>query len=553
MRLLVKFKPGSAVSASAAVHARCSGTVVGEIPQIGVTVVEVPDESSLRAYKVEGSVLYAEVDSEWHALRFNNAGLLAVPNDPLFSQQWGPIKVKAADAWDRSRGQPTTVVGILDTGIAADHPDVSSKVVVSINFSGSPDTIDRYGHGTHCAGIAAAVTDNALGVAGMAPEVKLANVKVLGDSGSGSWSGVAQGIVWAADNGVHVISMSLGGSGGSQAVEDAVNYAWGKGLVIVAAAGNSGSSTPSYPAFYANCIAVAATDINDQKASFSNFGDWVDLAAPGVAILNTVPFNGSPIGDPSGYKNLSGTSMACPHAAGLAALLYHMMPDQNGDGRWNDEVRNRMEATCDNINVPGIGAGRINALAAVSITPTPTGAIGGNVTDTAMQPIVGASVSDGTRTALTGPLGAYLISGVPAGTYVVTASATGYISKTQTVTVMEGITAIANFVLTAGPTEQPMWAEVIFSRVTGPHLRVGCGIVTEQDMPLAGVAVALQATHQDGSAWNFAKTTDANGEVEVRIHRAPSGSYLVKIISLTKSGYLWDKTRGITEAPVTKP
>ena len=579
MKLLVKFKPGTSASAANEVYTRCGGIAVEGFAQIGVVVVEVPDGTAgmvaLTNYRQDAAVLYADTDGEVRAFRQEAIDNLAqgilgllhfagrpavIPNDPLFPQQWGPVKVKAPEAWDITKGAPATVVAVLDTGVAPDHPDISPQVTANQNFSGAPTTGDFFGHGTHVAGIIAALMDNALGVAGLAPVVKIANVKVLNDSGSGQWSGIIAGILWAADNGCHVINMSLGGSSGAQAVEDAINYAWGKGVVVIAAAGNNGSSSPSYPAFYASCIAVAATDQNDAKASFSNFGDWVDCAAPGVDILATVPTGPCQLCDQSGYRNLSGTSMAAPHVAGLAALLFPLMPDGNGDGRVNDEVRNRIEATCDNIGISGIGAGRINALAAVSLQPVPTGAITGAVGDTTTgEVIVGALVTDGTRTALTGGDGHYLITAVPPGTYSVTASAAGYSPQTRPAEVIQGETATVHFALTPLPTPPPpepgipMWVEVIFSRVTGPHLRVGVGIVTDQDLPVSGVRVELKAVHQDGSTWQFAKNTDMNGEVEVRIHRAPSGSYTVTILALTKAGCVWDKSRGLESVIVVKP
>jgi subtilisin family serine protease len=176
-------------------------------------------------------------------------------------------------------------------------------------------------------------------------------VKVLGDNGNGSWSWISNGIVWAADNGAKVISMSLGGHSGSSTVQNAVNYAWSKGVVVVAAAGNDGNTTRNYPAYYTNAIAVAATNDNDAKASFSNYGSWVDVAAPGVSILSTKP---------SGYGRLSGTSMATPHVAGVAGLVWSTGLCGTTD---NACVRTQIEALADPIS--GIGSywtyGRINA------------------------------------------------------------------------------------------------------------------------------------------------------------------------------------------------
>lgn len=215
------------------------------------------------------------------------------------------------------------------------------------------------------AGSAAALTNNGIGVAGTCPNCVLYNVKVLADNGSGAWSWIANGITWATDNGAKVINMSLGGSSGSSTVESAVNYAWGKGVVLVADAGNSGTSSPFYPAYYTNVIAVAATDQNDNKASFSNYGTWVDIAAPGVSILSTAPDHPNKIwGKAVKYGTLSGTSMASPHVAGAAGLVWSTgicFTD-------NSCVRNRIETNADQIT--GTGTywvnGRLNAYRAVS-------------------------------------------------------------------------------------------------------------------------------------------------------------------------------------------
>jgi len=185
-----------------------------------------------------------------------------------------------------------------------------------------------FGHGTHVAGIAAASTNNNKGVAGTGYNCPLMNIKVLGDDGSGNYSWVTQGIIWSVAKGAKVINMSMTGDQPSKTLEMAVDFAWRKGAVIVTAAGNEGCSTPTYPAFYQNCIAVGATDDNDTRSSFSNYGNWVDLAAPGreidpetgsiIGIYSTTPNHESFLnqyGIAHNYDYLIGTSMASPHVA----------------------------------------------------------------------------------------------------------------------------------------------------------------------------------------------------------------------------------------------
>lgn len=288
------------------------------------------------------------------------------PNDPLFSQQWGLARIGATQAWAIWQPQRTIYIAILDTGIDATHPDLSQKMRRHSNGSvygynainNTSNAHDMQGHGTHCAGIAAAHTNNGVGIAGVAAwnanltsaqsAVQLIPVKVLNDQGYGTMADVSRGVVWAADNGAQVISLSLGSTAGTQQLQDAVNYAWNRGCVVVAAAGNNGTNTPFYPAYYENAIAVAATDPNDTLTSFSQYGEWVDIAAPGQAILSTVP-NG-------GYESWSGTSMACPHVAGAAALLWSAAPSLS-----NQQIRHALENTADPCQpywFGGIGAGK---------------------------------------------------------------------------------------------------------------------------------------------------------------------------------------------------
>jgi len=356
--ILVKFKPGVAKTYGNKLLQRYGLNETEEIPQIKVKVLKVNPEAQdavIEALSHNPAVEYVEKNGIAEAL--------FVPNDLFFiSYQWNLPKIQADYAWNITTGTSNVKIAILDTGIDMDHPDLASKIVSATDFTGSSSSEDVFGHGTHCAGIAAAATNNGIGVAGTCPGCSLMNVKVMNDTGWGTWSMVANGIIWAADNGANVISMSLGASDPSSAVEDAINYSWNKGVVVVAAAGNSGNNIPHYPAYYTNSIAVAATDWNDYKASFSNYGDWVDVAAPGVNILST--FKGH------GYGTLSGTSMACPHVAGLAGMLFAITSDANGDGKINDEVRLLVESTSDDIGIDVI-YGRINAYSAVTQSSAP--------------------------------------------------------------------------------------------------------------------------------------------------------------------------------------
>ena len=355
-RILVKFKPLTHESVKAFVHQWYGGRVIDVIPGLDVHVVQIPEKKireKLRAYLREPWIEYAEPDFAAHAF--------LEPNDPGFESQWGPIRIHAPEAWDITTASPEVRIAVCDTGIDQNHADLLGKIVANKNFTSSRSIDDKFGHGTHVAGIAAAVSNNGRGVAGVGFSSSLMNVKVLGDNGSGYYSWVAKGITWAADHGAKVINLSLGGPAGSGTLQNAVNYAWGKGCVIVAAAGNDGNGNPSYPAYYDNCIAVAATDPNDSKATFSNHGFWVDVAAPGVDIYSTLPNHKNQMG-PRNYGTLSGTSMAAPHVAGVAALVW-----ATDFGTSNAAVRARIEDKADSIGSIGLNydIDRLNAFRAV--------------------------------------------------------------------------------------------------------------------------------------------------------------------------------------------
>jgi subtilisin family serine protease len=260
-------------------------------------------------------------------------------------------------------------VAIIDSGNDYTHPDLSANYAGGYDFVNiDDDPFDDNGHGTHVAGIVAAV-DNDIGVVGVAPEAWLYALKVLGASGSGRYSDVVAALQWAVKNGMEITNNSYGSSTNpgitvAQAFDNA-------GLLHVAAAGNSGNIKGTgdnviYPARYASVIAVAATDKTDKRASFSSTGTAVELAAPGVSINSTVPGGG--------YASWSGTSMASPHVAGTAALVVARgVTDSNNNGRINDEVRQILNATADDLGITGrdtwYGFGLVNAPSTVNVLP----------------------------------------------------------------------------------------------------------------------------------------------------------------------------------------
>lgn len=366
--IIIKFKKDASDAQKEHILQSVNAKKEEALAKLGLHVATIPPvarDRVIEALKKHSLVEYAEPN--FTATKF------VVTNDSLLSNQWGLFTIQAAGsaqtAWDLTTGSNGIKVAILDTGIDESHPDLSGKVVGRANFTNSPTNEDIDGHGTHVAGIVGATTNNGNGVAGTGYNTALMNGKVLNDDGFGDYWGIAQAVIWATDNGANVVNMSLGGPSYSQALNDAINYAWSKGVVVVAAAGNGNTSSPSYPAYFTNVIAVAATDQTDKKASFSNYGGWVDVAAPGVSIFSTY--------DGGGYGNMSGTSMASPMTAGLAALIF-----AKGDCSSAVCVRNKIEQNADAIS--GTGSywtfGRINAFKALStnpvqtpsVTPTPT-------------------------------------------------------------------------------------------------------------------------------------------------------------------------------------
>jgi len=285
-----------------------------------------------------------------------------VPNDADWLKQWGPQRIEADYAWNTTIGDHSVLVAVVDTGIDWNHPDLAANYVTSGYdwANNDPDPMDDHGHGTHVAGTIAAVINNGIGIAGLA-QVRIMAEKVLDEEGSGRLSEIAQGIVHAVNQGAKIINLSLGASIKSKLLHEAVKYAYDHDVLVVAAAGNDATSEKHYPAAFEEAVAVSATDELDKPATFTNYGDWVDVAAPGVHIYST-------FWDDS-YVYASGTSMASPHVAGVAALIWSQFPYMT-----RDQVRAQLQCYSDDLGEPGFdvyyGYGRVNAKKAVEQAPS---------------------------------------------------------------------------------------------------------------------------------------------------------------------------------------
>lgn len=309
------------------------------------------------ALKKDPNVESVEEDGVMFALGGDTARLL-VEGQPVVQAETVPsgiAQIKAPAAWDTTRGKGIKVA-VLDTGIDAGHPDLAANVKVGVSFvAGESSTMDFNRHGTHCAGTIAAAL-NGQGVVGVAPAAYLYPVKVLAANGSGAWSNLISGLDWCIGNGIHIASMSLGASSAPTAVKTMCDLAWSRGVLLVAAAGNSAGPV-EHPARYPSVIAVSAIDSANTLASFSCRGPEVELCAPGVSVLSTIPGGG--------YATLSGTSMACPHAAGVAALAWSTHRYAPAGLANNVVIRRLLAWTADNLGIPGrddqFGFGRVDA------------------------------------------------------------------------------------------------------------------------------------------------------------------------------------------------
>jgi subtilisin family serine protease len=345
--LFVKTKSGGLSPVSRGLLQGSSSDYIKDLNVVKVTFKGMSQDAALRVLKSDPDVVYAEprISRSYHM----------TPNDPRLAGpgQYGIRQVRAIQAWDTFTGSSSMVIAVLDSGFLVTHEDLASRVApgqIDIGTNSSNVT-DNVGHGTHVAGSAAAATNNGKGVASVAFSARFLPIK-LGDLPTADLS--AKAIVYASNNGARIVNMSYGGPS-SQVEADAVKLAWSRGLILFSSAGNSNFEGVNFPAGYPEVIAIGATDSNDQKALFSNFGKDVDLAGPGDRIDSTSK-NGN-----SSYELKSGTSMASPNVCSVAALVWSRNPTIT-----NARLRDVLFQTADPVG-SWVVRGRVNALKAVEL------------------------------------------------------------------------------------------------------------------------------------------------------------------------------------------
>lgn len=353
-RLLIQIRENAGAARAAKLLSSRWTKTEKTIDPLGVTVMTVPEDAAdAIAAELQQSGLFSYVERDYFA---HSAG---APNDPSFKTQWHLAAIRAADAWNISTGTPGAPITIIDSGVDASHPDLAGRITIGWSFlSNSADTSDVLGHGTAVAGTAAAATNNGIGVADVSWNNPIMPLVVLDHNDFAAYSDIARAIVYAADRRVRIINVSVSGAQPSATLQNAVDYAWNKGAIVFAAAGNGGNTSLSYPAACNHTVAVAATDSTEARVSFSNYGPWIALSAPGKDILTTTRGGG--------YAQWYGTSFASPIVAGVAALVLSVQPSMP-----NAALISLLEQSADDLGSPGFDAqygwGRVNAYRAVSL------------------------------------------------------------------------------------------------------------------------------------------------------------------------------------------
>jgi subtilisin family serine protease len=489
---------------------------------------------------------------------------------------WGVKRIQAGDVHQTGNLGTGVKLAVIDTGIDYAHPELTPRYAGGYDFvNNDNDPKDDNGHGTHVAGTAAALRNGA-GVVGAAPEAALYGLKVLDSGGSGSWSDIIAALQWAGNHGVQITNNSYGSSGNpGTLVKAAFDNTYAGGMLHIAAAGNNGNPPGNkesviYPAKWDSVVAVAATNQDDQRASWSSTGPELELAAPGVGIRSTW-LNG-------GYRDASGTSMASPHVAGTAALVISAgITDTNGNGRINDEVRQVLNDTAEDLGSAGrdnqYGFGLVNAAAAVGVLTPPAPAVkvalstdkSAYVTGEDTAAVLTAVVKDENNAAI-GGLGssafATLLDGGSAavtfsetgaaGTYTgsldISALADGTHEVEVTVTDARSISGSGSATFTTGPAPTEPTIAIVDSITyvakgganKDRHLDVWVAVVDDQGNPLANAAVSITLFHDSGTSWNFSGTTGSGGTVTFGLKNIPTGCYNTVVNQVTANGLTWD-------------
>ncbi len=410
-----------------------------QIPALALNVLDVPEESSEAVMEsLRQSGMFAYVERDYYAHLANGT----TPNDPSFANQWYLPQISAPQAWSISTGSPSIVVAVIDSGVDGTHPDLAPKLVPGWNFvANSANTTDLVGHGTAVAGTVAAASNNNIGIAGVSWNSQIMPLVVVDTNEYASYSNIAAAIQYAVDHGAGVINISIGGTSSSSVLQSAVDYAWGKNVVIFASAMNNSSSTPNYPAACNHAIAVSATDSTDSLAYFSNYGSWIAVAAPGTNILTTV------VG--GGYGYWYGTSFSSPIATGVASLALAVNPSLTAPA-----LVSLLEQNTDDLGTPGFdtsfGWGRVNAykvLTAVQPPPSVTTAPLTASLNAGQTQQFTASVVGTTNTAVTWSVSPALGSISAAGLYTAPATVAAPQTVTVTAAAVGGATGTATVTL----------------------------------------------------------------------------------------------------------
>lgn len=379
--LIVQHRRGADRAQAHRAFAEHGARVEREHAALEFSAIRVPEAKLEKVRKsLEKSGLFTFVERDFKA----RAALL--PNDPGYGSQWYLPQVSAPAAWDLTTGSASVPIALIDSGVDPTHPDLASRIAPGWSFlTGTANTADVEGHGTATAGMLA-VTDNSGGISGVNWKSPIVPLVVLDSTGYASYYNIANAITYAADHGIRVISISIAGSSASSTLQSAIDYAWNHGSIVIAAAGNSSTSAPYYPAACNHVVAVSATDSADALASFSNYGSYIDIAAPGTMINTTT--NGG------GYGYWQGTSFSAPIVAAVTGLILSAQPTMT-----NTDVVNTLLQNTDDIGAPGFdnqfGWGRVNAYKAVMAARLTGVADTTPPTVTMSNPVTGSTIAGG--------------------------------------------------------------------------------------------------------------------------------------------------------------